>query len=156
MHFFPDIFLAHHGSASAPPKKNKVLNDSTNKRKLRTSSPLKVPAKDFSKVHPIVTSTDVDKNFVQVDHSKAEVVLHQLTGSDLNDDDSKVDVGPTEVSQNKLKETQNPKRKNNIEIKINKLEHHPEPLGPELLYRGPRTSDSDPQAVSQNVQNISF
>ena len=115
MHFFPDIFLAHYGSASAPPKKNKVLNDSTNKRKLRTSSPLKVPAKDFSKVHPIVTSTDVDKNFVQVDHSKAEVVLHQLTGSDLNDDDSKVDVGPTEVSQNKLKETQNPKRKNNIE-----------------------------------------
>ena len=155
MHFFPDIFLAHYGSASAPPKKNKVLNDSTNKRKLRTSSPLKVPAKDFSKVHPIVTSTDVDKNFVQVDHSKAEVVLHQLTGSDQNDD-SKVDVGPIEVSQNKLKETQIPKRKINIEIKINKIEHHPEPLGPELLYRGPRTSDSDPQAVSQNVQNISF
>ena len=115
---FSYFYLAHYGSASAPPKKSKVLNDSTNKRKLRTSSPLKVPAKDLSKDHHhVVTNT---KPLTGSGTTEPEV-NKQLTGSgttkpEVNKQLTESDVG---LLQHKLKETQMAK---------DKLEKRMEPL----------------------------
>ena len=94
------LFLAHCVSASAPPKKSKVLNDSTNKRKLRTSSPLKVPSNTGTKVSPILVKPKPSSTFA------TGVVQQSISTGISNENDltaktpEYVSVAAISVSQN--------------------------------------------------------